>query len=133
MNIDKDIERVKSIVKVHNDFLKGCNDQKISENEIHAIENVLKELEKKDIEISRLKDELDYDHKEYKRMSRDTKKELETYKKMAEKLAEYITITDINEDVICDSVPEEICEQRAIGDCKQCIIDWARKEVENEN
>lgn len=47
-NIDKDIEIIKGTVKVHNDFLKGCDNQIISEKEIKALENVLSELEKKE-------------------------------------------------------------------------------------
>ena len=59
-------------------------------------------------------------------------KELETYKKIAEKLAEEISYTD---NLICkylDAIDK--CKYEARKDntntCKQCIIDWARKEVE---
>ena len=48
--IEKAIEKLNSIVKVHNRFFKGCKEEKISEKEIEAIETVLgyvKELEEK--------------------------------------------------------------------------------------
>lgn len=47
--IEKAIEKLNSIVKVHNRFLKGCKEEKISEKEIEALETVLnyiKELQK---------------------------------------------------------------------------------------
>ena len=102
MDIDKDIELVSNLKNV---VLKG----KVNE---HYIYTKIPE--------------------EYLNAIENVLADREMWKKIAEKLAEYITITDINEDVICDGVPEEICEQRAIGDCKQCILDWARKEVDNE-
>lgn len=40
---DGDIKLLKSIVKVHNTFLKGCKKETITEREIQAIENLLKE------------------------------------------------------------------------------------------
>lgn len=42
-NIEKDIEKLESIVKVHNDFLKGVKKETINEREIKAIENILAE------------------------------------------------------------------------------------------
>ena len=42
---DEDIKLLKSIVKVHNTFLKGCKKETITEREIQAIENLLKENE----------------------------------------------------------------------------------------
>lgn len=42
-NIEKDIEKLESIVKVHNDFLKGVKKETINEREIKALENVLVE------------------------------------------------------------------------------------------
>ena len=49
----------------------------------------------------------------------------ETWKKIAEKLAEYIAEIDVSE-AICENM--EQCNE----DCKQCALDWARNEVENE-
>ena len=60
--------------------------------------------------------------------------ELETYKKIAEKLAELILKEDINIlNDICDKVPSKQCDNVEEGYCDKCIIDWARKEVENGN
>ena len=50
--------------------------------------------------------------------------ELETYKKIAEKLAEYIAEIDVSE-AICENM--EQCNE----DCKQCALDLARNEVES--
>lgn len=53
--METDIEVLESIVKVHNDFLKGCNNETINEKEIQAIENVLnriKELEEENKKLT---------------------------------------------------------------------------------
>lgn len=124
-NIDKDIETLKkretmSLIQIIRTF-KREGIENFAVVKLESLDNVLSELEryKKAYELETYERQKFID-------------ELETYKKIAEKLADYIVITDINEDIICADIPEEICEQRAIGDCKQCIIDWARKEVENE-
>ena len=59
-------------------------------------------------------------------------KELETYKKIAEKLAEELEKHFAN----CFSCKnynynEDKCKK--YNNVKDCIIDWARKEIENEN
>ena len=55
-------------------------------------------------------------------------------KKIAEKLAELILKEDINIlNDICDKVPSKQCDNVEEGYCDKCIIDWARKEVENES
>jgi hypothetical protein len=59
------------------------------------------------------------------------KSELETYKKIAEKLAELLYRGD-ETDYICDLILGEHCVKYETGKCNQCIIDWARKEVEND-
>lgn len=53
--MNEDIEILESIVKVHNDFLKGCNNETINEKEIQAIENLLnrvKELEEQNKQLT---------------------------------------------------------------------------------
>lgn len=63
------------------------------------------------------------------------KAELETYKKIAEKLAEEVDSLSnelqlTNEDLFfkyCDLFAEE---NKCDNECSKCIIDWARKEVE---
>lgn len=63
--------------------------------------------------------------------------ELETYKKIAEKLAEHIDYytyrgggNSYDIDYGCDFQLQTKCVCEDKKDCKQCIIDWARKEVE---
>ena len=68
-----------------------------------------------------------YDN-EVKQAIENVLKELETYKKIAEKLAE--KLVEIEDG--CKHIPTEICNKYSNGRCKQCIIDWARNEVENE-
>ena len=64
-------------------------------------------------------------------------KELETYKKIAEKLAEKIQIglyrnIDKPRDEICvKNEGTDICKNNDF--CIECIIDWARKEVEDDS
>ena len=55
-------------------------------------------------------------------------KELETYKKIAEKLAELLLRGD-EKGYICDLILGEHCVNYKTGKCTECIIDWARKEV----
>lgn len=52
---------------------------------------------------------------------KDLKNELEIYKKIAEKLAEISR---------CVNVSDDECHKKT---CEQCVIDWARKEVEKNN
>ena len=59
-------------------------------------------------------------------------KEIETYKKIAEKLAEHISNRCHYIDAYsnsCDVIEDSCYEDK---ECKQCILDWARKEVEKE-
>lgn len=58
--------------------------------------------------------------------NRKLNKELETYKKIAEKLADKLVEIDDG----CKHIPTEICNEYSNGRCIQCIIDWARKEVD---
>ena len=56
-NIEKDIEKLESIVKVHNDFLKGVKKETINEREIKAIENVLAERKQDKERIKELEEQ----------------------------------------------------------------------------
>ena len=109
--IDKDIELVSNLKNVE---LKGkVNEQyiyaKIPEEYLNAIENVLKELENyKSQKIYHC-----YQYEVY-----ELSKELETYKKIAEKLA-----YELDKTVFCTG-------EKCTNKCKQCIIEWARKEVD---
>ena len=85
MNIDKDINRCKELIKTEHSNWIGMSNQ-------DAISNVL---------IDR-----------------------ETWKKIAEKLAEEMALHGI-----CSGVEEsDKCYANEIQ-CKQCIIDWAKREV----
>lgn len=55
------------------------------------------------------------------------------WKKIAEKLADELRLT-ININKVCGTldVEKKRCHKENIS-CKQCAIDWARKEVENQN
>ena len=65
--------------------------------------------------------------KRYEKRIEYLDKELETYKKIAEKLARLLKEkTSVYLD-ICIETPDEKC---ADNKCYECIIDWARKEVE---
>ena len=61
----------------------------------------------------------------------------ETWKKVAKKLALTILEIDVEEkdvyETICKSTPNNRCEEFGNGNCTECIIDWARKEVQNGN
>ena len=63
-------------------------------------------------------------------------KDIETWQKIAEKLALTILEIDVEEkdvyETICKSTPNNRCEEFENGNCTKCIIDWARKEVEKD-
>ena len=134
MNIDKDIERCKELIKTEHSNWIGMSNQE-------AIENVLKELEKEKAKNLELNIEL----KTFKQSNKNLlakKSELETWKKIAEKLAEQLTeISNYEYDgegkYYCEAIYghcKETGESFILGEkCKKCLIDWARKEVENEN
>ena len=99
-------EEEKKAIEELKEFIKDNEVQNIS---IFTAKKVLKLIENKD-------------------------KELETYKKIAEILAQKLVDLEWRID-ICDYVSVEICESYGsdISNCKQCIIDWARNEVEKDD
>ena len=115
MNIDKDIEIVKGIKRTS--LTGGFDKQTIR---LNAISNILKALEGKDCVIETQAHNEDV----YEELVEKLEKELETYKKIAEKLAEYIA----EKSNFCAN---KCCMNEECHD-NDCIIDWARKEVENE-
>ena len=141
MNIDKDIEEKIILLK---DFIEGNFERDKIEHykgsykmgffyysDIKdAISNVLKELEKKDEDFFKFQTE----YVELRKKLEKKYEELETYKKIAEKLAEKIQIglyrnIDKPRDEICvKNEGTDICKNNDF--CIECIIDWARKEVE---
>lgn len=55
--------------------------------------------------------------------------ELKTYKKIAEKLAQLLL--KIGEDLDENICQYNSCAEYIEGNCDKCIIDWAKREVEN--
>lgn len=59
-------------------------------------------------------------------------KEIETYKKIAEKLAKYIE--ENSKGIICNFYEANLQKDDCVDiNCNKCIIDWAKGEVINEN
>ena len=145
-DIDKDIEILKKVqgifehLKTHgwiNNIKRDVDTDKV----ISSIENVLSELERyKRIANMNLKDSEEFnknmcEHRcPIKSDYEEVKQELETYKKIAEKLADRIALTNelywFQDGFQCD-IFDCVCKD-VNKDCTQCIIDWARKEVEKE-
>ena len=68
-------------------------------------------------------------------LNKDLKTELETYKKIAEKLATKLADWKF-EEIICGQTDCKHIEVQNGGKCigeKDCIIDWARKEVDKDD
>ena len=64
-------------------------------------------------------------------------KELETYKKIAEKLAEEVHYLSEDLQLTNENLTFKYCdlfaeENKCENECSKCIIDWARKEVEKD-
>ena len=142
-DIDKDIEILKKVqgifehLKTHgwiNNIKRDVDTDKV----ISSIENVLSELERyKRIANMNLKDSEEFnknmcEHRcPIKSDYEEVKQELETYKKIAEKLADILLKGD-EVPYICDMVFDEHCNTYKTGECNKCIIDWVRKEVEKD-
>lgn len=123
-NLDKDIEILKSIVKVHKDFLKGCNKETISEKEIQAIENVLWALNGKDCVI----ETQSHNEEVLEKYIAKLEEELKTYKKIVDNAQEQIELAERTYDI------EELNPYaRGMYDAFKMVIDWARKEVTDTN
>ena len=122
-----DIEIVKEFIKeVQEEYSETLVDGKV-----YRIENIPLEFKStKELAnaISNVLSELE-ETKETLKCTQDSwykdSQELETYKKIAEKLAEEMVLHGI-----CSGVEEsDKCYANEIQ-CGKCIIDWARKEVE---
>ena len=98
------------------------------------IENVLSELEEYKKHKKYHCEQLEKVLSEIESYKNRENKELETYKKIAEKLAEEVKKDVVYYDrtgiVSCELYDK--CSKNTNGAlCVDCIIDWARKEVEN--
>lgn len=145
-NLDKDIEKSIEIVKkMKRCSLTGGFDKQTER--LKAIFTVTAYLEsmrenKEDLykELERYKqyyEEQNEVNKKFvsKEKFDETNKELETYKKIAEKLVDKILEMDIDGEVydfFCKYIPMEKCDEFSDGYCDKCIIDWARNEVEKD-
>lgn len=76
------------------------------------------------------KDIIDYkfEYKTHLKIIEMQHKELETYKKIAEKLAFKVSELDISGS--CHLLLPKDWDCKKYKNCEECIIDWARKEVE---
>lgn len=147
-NIDEDIKIVEGIkencIGASRCSLASGSESNKWEREAKAIENILlelKELRKYDVRKIELKNGMiekapSFTKREIELMNlgislneTTEKSELETYKKIAEKLADLLLKGD-EVPYICDIVFDEHCNTYKTGECNKCIIDWARKEVE---
>ena len=135
MNIDKDIERCKELIKTEHSNWIGLTNQE-------AISNVLSELEKKDKDIERRKrvyarrskswaTTMEKQEEHFLQEIDEYNKELETYKKIVKLIIKKIWFVDV-QDVVLGKCSECSKTPKDINECINCIIDWARKEVENE-
>ena len=151
-DIDKDIDRCKELLKTEHSQWIGMTNQDAIYNVLFNLENYRGDCKKltceKDAYIrvcNELKSELEkqknfvehlgWNGERLQDLLNKSEKELETYKKIAEKLAE----TQLNEEINHIDICKEMGENRGLTCflyvedneiCKQCIIDWARKEVE---
>ena len=124
-NIDEDIKIVKKIIEDEKDVVEHFKKDTFSnypieesENEIQALENVLKALEGKDCVIETQA----HNEEVYEERITKLEKELETYKKIAKKLAEELKWLPIGDDATDFILFKKVEE----------AIDWARKEAEKD-
>lgn len=129
-NIDKDIKNIKSFISsIRSDLEDEAEDNYKLAN---SISNVLSELEKKNIRIKNLKEENELQHCDLQNsysINNGLKKELETWKKIAEKIAMNTNDLSFMADFCREENRFNKCVKNEIN-CVDCIIDWVRKEVE---
>lgn len=123
MNIDKDIENIRGFIRsIRTDLEEDAPDNfKLAK----SIENVLSEFQG-----------LREFSTETVRSNAELKEKLETWKKIAEKLASVIDSCCDGENTNTDKYIKKYCKFEELQclrkkeiSCKQCIIDWARNEV----
>lgn len=149
-NIDKDIEILKDMKGFFSDC-EVCTDDCDEKTCVYlrAIENVLSELEElkkydirkielKNGEIEKApsftKEQLKYMNLGIALYETIEKSELETWKKIAEKLADKLEF-HYDYDYICFIKGDYgQCREKKENSktCKECLLDWARKEVAND-
>ena len=115
-DLDKDIERCKELMKEEHSNWIGMTNQDAIYNVLFNLENYRSGCRK-----------VTYEKEAYIRVCNELKTELETYKKIAEKLAEEVNIKIIKKSC---SYPNTKCLFNKERRCSECVLDWARKEVE---
>ena len=129
-NLDEDIEILDDFV----DFLK--EEYSNADAYIKSLSNVLSELEEYQKHKKYHCEQLEKVLSEIESYKNRENKELETYKKIAEKLAErYIALENRLDETV--EIDDDYCNFDSIQcfsfkekSCYQCLLDWARKEVE---
>ena len=150
MNIDKEIEILKTFTTVEFIMTDRKEITKNAHREISsAINNVLNELEQLQEDLTeheKTSFEFQEENIKLRNENKDLKDKLEiqgnlteTYFKIAEKLAEQVKRDTVFYDSkgisSCDLSEEKYCKCSKHNNgatCKQCIIDWARNEVEKD-
>ena len=112
-NIDKDINRCKELIKEEHSNWIGLTNQE-------AIENVLINLKTKEIENKDLKEKLYI-------QGNITEKWVKIAEKLAERLGEICIDT---KPLVMGTIADEVHGCDKYISCKECFLDWARKEVE---
>lgn len=129
-NIDKDIKVLKEIAEA----IWCDGDVYLTENHKQAIENVIATLKKLEIVNCKILEEKVKIITRNRKIIDNLKSELETYKKIAEKLADKLEF-HYDYDYVCFIKGDYgQCREKKENSktCKDCIIDWARNEVEKD-
>ena len=133
MDIDKDIDILKEVQAIfehlkNHGWVKDITKEVDIDKVIQAIEKVLWALKGKDCVI----ETQSHNEEVLEEYIAKLEKELETYKKIAEKLAETMNNNDIDEDICKQMGKRKDCTLFDQGkeECIKCILEWARKEVE---
>lgn len=105
------------------EYIRTCGDKKELWN--YEASFILNVLRKDRVDLENYKQAYELETYERQKFIDD----LETWKKIAEKLAD--KLTDIEDG--CKHIPTEICNEYSDGRCIQCVIDLARKEVEKDD
>lgn len=109
-DINKDIERVKELQST---IYEGGDYIYLNKNDKQALGNVLKELETRTVQVS------------------GQVHDLETWKKISEKLAERLGKICIDtKPLVMGTIADEVHGCDKYISCKECFLDWARNEVE---
>lgn len=129
----KEVEE--AINELKNVFIFKDTLERFTSLKFSTIETVLAYIEKIEKDNQRLRDDYLLLQKASEEYEDKLQKELETYKKIDDKLCETIDLLAEEKEAgyFCRAFikSQQICDNHET--CAACIIDWARKEVENGN